>query len=515
LPFYILVPVLAYALWYGLQPATVIAPFHLPQENKEHPLPFSGEAVADALQDAIISTEQEAKGERPNLSCYFGPPKGGPSAYWEPAYLGGLRAEAGNSFAVRGPVAVEVKGISLDAIISAAREILGKERYITGDVIVSGGNGFRLIAQANDSGPWATDPKELSFDGLRYASCELAERILGATNKNVLAAAWIRRGKYKYDDVIKLYRDLPTKGGDPGAVNNLGVVLRLKCTAAGGAASSKPQQKCIEDAIARFQQAIAIRWRFPEAHSNLGSALRYRGEIDKAIAEYREAIKLEPTYAAAHYNLGNSLMDKNRVDEAIAEYRRAIDLKPDYASAHNNLAEALLLDQGHTDEAIAEARRAVDLVPSASHYSILAKALNQKGQYDEAIAECNQAIAQDQSLAEAYLFWGVALQKKGQTDDAIAKYRRAMDGFDQTLAVNPLDTEAHRYLAEAHLYLGVALQKKGQTDDAIGEYRRAIDGFDQTFAVNPLDTEAHRYLTMARNDLEEAKKQASSESPLH
>ena len=37
LRFYIIVPVVLYAIWYGLQPATVIMPFHLRPENKEEP----------------------------------------------------------------------------------------------------------------------------------------------------------------------------------------------------------------------------------------------------------------------------------------------------------------------------------------------------------------------------------------------------------------------------------------------------------------------------------------------
>ena len=36
----------------------------------------------------------------------------------------------------------------------------------------------------------------LSLDGLKEAGCKLAEDILASTDKNLLAAALIRRGKY-------------------------------------------------------------------------------------------------------------------------------------------------------------------------------------------------------------------------------------------------------------------------------------------------------------------------------
>jgi len=223
LPFYILVAVLAYALLYGLQPATVIAPFHLPQENKEWPLPFSGEAVADAVQDAITSIRQEAEGQPLTPPCDFLVPN--------EIEFGGLKAGGSGTFEVRGPVSVEVKGISPEAVKSAARQVLRNERYISGDVILSGLNSFQLMARANDHGPWMTKPQEISLDGLKYASCELAERILGATNKNILAAAWIRREKYK--EVIDLYGIVPSKGGDPDALNNLGLALKRKCKTVG------------------------------------------------------------------------------------------------------------------------------------------------------------------------------------------------------------------------------------------------------------------------------------------
>jgi len=317
-PFYILLAVLAYALRYGLQPATVIAPFHLPQENKDWPLPFSGEAVADAVQDAITSIRQEAEGQPLTPPCDFLAAKDG--------NFGGVMARATGSFEVRGPVSVEVKGISPKAVKSAAREVLGNERQISGDVILSGLNSFQLMARANDYGPWMTDPKEISLDGLRFASCELAERILGATNKNVLAAAWIRRERY--EDVIKLYGPMSNRGGDPDSLNNLGIALREKGK--------------LDDAVARFRLAFASRRRFPEAHYNLGNAFDDNKQYGEAIAEFRKAIKLKPDYAEAHRNLGYVLWESKQYNEAIAEDRQAINLKPDDALAHNNLGVALL-----------------------------------------------------------------------------------------------------------------------------------------------------------------------------
>lgn len=367
LPFYILVPVLAYALWYGLQPATVIAPFHLPPEDKDHPLPFSGEAVADALQDAIASIEQEAEGQPLTRPCEF-LAHGGEQATF------GIVAPRIASFQVR-PVTVEVKGISPEAVVSAAREVLGRERYISGDVILSTPNTFQLMARANDHGPWMTDPREISVDGLKHASCELAESILGATDKNVLAAAWNRRGNY--DDVVKLYGDLPTRGGDPDALNNLGFSLVAK--------GNK------DEAIGRLEQALKQR-NFSGAHANLANVLWEQGKTDEAIAEYRESIKLKPDDALVHAAFAWVLCQTKRCDEGIAEYRKALELKPDspHARMRYDLGVALT-DNGRLDEGITEWRKAIETEPDygnahASARDNLAKALAQKQPSGKALA---------------------------------------------------------------------------------------------------------------------------------
>ena len=77
------------------------------------------------------------------------------------------------------------------------------------------------------------------------------------------------------------------------------------------------------------------------AHSNLGNALKGKGQVDEAIACYQKAIELDPKLAAAHNNLGIALQDKGQLDEAIACYRKAIELDPKLAEAHSNLGNAL------------------------------------------------------------------------------------------------------------------------------------------------------------------------------
>src|SRR5215469_9603300 len=114
LPFYMLAALVLYAFWYGRQPAIVIAPFHLPPASRDKPLPFSGDTAAGLLQDAITAIRQEAAGK----------PVPSPCERWaaKDEEYGGLKAPPSVTFQVRGPVLVEVKGVSVESIVSFARE---------------------------------------------------------------------------------------------------------------------------------------------------------------------------------------------------------------------------------------------------------------------------------------------------------------------------------------------------------------------------------------------------------
>src|SRR5438445_151502 len=122
----------------------------------------------------------------------------------------------------------------------------------------------------------------------------------------------------------------------------------------------------LEDAIASYRQALALKPDFAEAHKSLGIALWDQGKLDEAITCFRQALTLKPDYAEAHHNLGNALYEQLLLEEAAACYRQALALRPDYVEAHNNLGNALL-DQGKLAEAIACFRQALALKPDYVH----------------------------------------------------------------------------------------------------------------------------------------------------
>src|ERR1019366_8688706 len=94
--------------------------------------------------------------------------------------------------------------------------------------------------------------------------------------------------------------------------NTLGAVL---------AAQGKPGE-----AVRCYQEAVALKQDYPEAHQDLGSVFAHRKMAAEAMACFEKAVQLDPRNADAWNNLGNTLHRQGRLAEAIACFRRALAL---------------------------------------------------------------------------------------------------------------------------------------------------------------------------------------------
>ncbi len=173
-------------MYYAIQPTTVISPFQVPPENKERPMAFSGETVADVVLDALVGLQREAQGSPQQSRCKL-PKK---------ETFGGLQVLAITHVQAPSRVALEVKGVSLAAVISLAREVLHNERVISGDVELVTPDSFRLIARADDAGPWEVGPYPATANGLEDAACDLTKAMLKSISPNLFGALLVRQSQY-------------------------------------------------------------------------------------------------------------------------------------------------------------------------------------------------------------------------------------------------------------------------------------------------------------------------------
>jgi tetratricopeptide (TPR) repeat protein len=64
------------------------------------------------------------------------------------------------------------------------------------------------------------------------------------------------------------------------------------------------QTKRPAEAVEWLTRAVQVRPEAAEYHANLGHALRSMNRLDEAAARYEQAVRLNPSYALAHINLG-------------------------------------------------------------------------------------------------------------------------------------------------------------------------------------------------------------------
>jgi len=192
-------------------------------------------------------------------------------------------------------------------------------------------------------------------------------------------ATWMRNGTYRSN--VGIWSDTVAKcPQNERAQYNLGCVLQ-----------ATPGR--LDEAVARYEEALRLRPDYAEAHNNLGNALESMGRTPEAIAHLEEALRLKPDYAEAHNDLGIALSSAGRMPEAIAQYEEALRLKPDLFQASFNLGNALD-SVGRTPEAIAQYEQALRVRPDdpTIHFYLAGALLRTPGRVNEAVAHLREVV---------------------------------------------------------------------------------------------------------------------------
>ena len=182
-----------------------------------------------------------------------------------------------------------------------------------------------------------------------------------------------------------------------------------------------------------YMRAIAIRPDHAETHFNLGLLHHGAGRVEEAIASYRAALALRPGLESARAKLAAALNEQGfahfrarRIEPAIAAYRASLDLRPDLHEARNNLGAALAA-AGRHGEAIESFRAVLAAQPSdAAALSNLGYSLQASGDADGARRAFESALAVEPAHAQALANLGFLLQEDARYEEAAALYTRAL-----------------------------------------------------------------------------------------
>ena len=144
------------------------------------------------------------------------------------------------------------------------------------------------------------------------------------------------------------------------------------------------------------------RLELAEFYCKEGYRLQTSGDLEGAIAAYKRSIELYPT-AEAHTFLGWAYSFQGQIDEAIKECEAAIHVDPDFGNPYNDIG-VYLIEKGQYDEAIPWLERAMvakRYEPRHYPHMNMGRVLVRKGRYQEAIRELKKALDIEPNYAAA------------------------------------------------------------------------------------------------------------------
>jgi tetratricopeptide (TPR) repeat protein len=214
----------------------------------------------------------------------------------------------------------------------------------------------------------------------------------------------------------------PLNDPEMAAVRN----LNLSAGALMQNAANEAIEGRLEEAVSRYERAIAADGRLTRAYTDLISLYGRLGRNSQAEEAYRQAIALDPNETDAYYNFGVFCFERQRMIEAKAAFDNAIRLQPHHPEALNNLG-AIFEQQGKWDQAAALYRRAIEANASypLAHFHLGRIYANQK-KYALAIAELESSLDPKTESTPAYLYALAAIHARaGNRARAIEVMREA------------------------------------------------------------------------------------------
>ncbi|MDI7276884.1 MAG: tetratricopeptide repeat protein [Anaerolineae bacterium] len=194
-------------------------------------------------------------------------------------------------------------------------------------------------------------------------------------------------------------------------------------------------------------------------------ALQEKGELQDALARYREALDLDERYAPTHASLASLYRQLGREDEALRELERAAELEPDNPYILAPLGQ-LYLEREEYDKSVAVLERARALEPAEAQIrSVLGAAYYYRSYADQekAVAELEEAVALAPGDARAQYGLALAYMRRDGPQDR----ERAIRAMEKVLELDDTQTEPY-------LYLGQLYARGGEREKAIAAWQRYL-----------------------------------------
>lgn len=224
-----------------------------------------------------------------------------------------------------------------------------------------------------------------------------------------------------------------------------------------------------------------------------GIEAKRAGRWEEAVACYEQALAIDPDYAEALYNLALLWRELNQPEKSLALLEQVVALRPDVVEPRCELAGVLLALRDYS-RALDEYRQLLASLPG--HRDLLlqiGQVLLELRRWPEAEETFQQLTEQEPTNADGWTSLGIALQEQQRWAEAAAAYRTALalqpmhavaltnlggllreqGDVEQALACHQQAILAQPDLVEAHLNLGNTLYQLDRVSEALAAYHAA------------------------------------------
>src|SRR5918992_2486166 len=250
------------------------------------------------------------------------------------------------------------------------------------------------------------------------------------------------------------------------------------------------EEGLLNDALSRFEQALALEPENPEVMEAIGRALLSLDRTEEAEASFLDALELDPDWVAPRMGLATLAMRNDEPFKAVHHLERATALDPEYPDAFVELGRyyGLMGEPSLARETFERWTRAhpddADMLINAGLTAFDA------ADYEMALEFFDRAlqIAQDgEQKNAARTFRANSLDMLGRYPEAIADYERVI-------------TYAPDWW-EAHANLGICHARNGRAEEAERAFRR---GLEECPGSPEIRDELAAHLMAQNKNLEEA-----------
>lgn len=214
-------------------------------------------------------------------------------------------------------------------------------------------------------------------------------------------------------------------------------------------------------AIADYNQVVALRPKDPFRYYARGLAYSHLKEPQLALADFTKAIHLKPSYKSFYLARAREYRSMGKYNLALTDYTKYVG---NLSQAKAGLLEEIIpvsLDAYRYDIAQQQVDALASLGnDSASLHFWQGRIFQSENKLDEAISSFSKAINRKSEWPLAYQWRGATYREMGDLDAALEDYTRVLE----------LEPEAYWYNRR-----GLVYEEQKQFDKAVADYTRAIE----------------------------------------